>query len=171
MEMMNKATWLIRNTLLIISVFSLTGCGWRTWDLSEREPFQSYIGDSFTLQIPMTLRIREKYNYRFLPYTIMSEGTAVSLGEVVCKLPEGSKIKVNSVKMIEIDGCRSLYILGNVQELTAEKWVDFEILLGRYPATASEKLWLKRMPWESKDVPENRYIEVKDEKRSRLIRH
>jgi len=142
--------WLIVPGLSLL----ISGCGWKQKDLSSEEPFNAYVGSNYVLKIPMTLREREEHEYRFVPHAIMSEIVDESLGQTVSYLPSGTRVKVNAVKTIEMDGSHPLYILGYVEESNTSDWIEFEILLGSW----TDKIWLKRMPWEEESVPESRYI-------------
>jgi len=147
----------------LVLILLLSGCGWRTWDISNEGPFNSYVGVTGTLKNPMTLLEQRKYVYSFVPYTIGgSECDIDSFDErLVCNLPAGTEVKTTAVKMEERDGGRSIYILGNVKNATTDEWVEFEILLGGYSATGAKEIHVMRMPWEGDDVPEHRYIPLK----------
>ena len=156
--MYSKIRWLVPFLLIL----SFSGCGWRTWDISKEAPFNSYVGVTGKLKQPMTLREQRKHVYRFIPYTVgSSDMETVSAEErVVCELPAGTEIEVTAVKVIEVGGL-SIYLLGLVKNPYEGKWVEFEILLGGCSATGAKEIHVMRMPWESDDVPEHRYIPLK----------
>jgi hypothetical protein len=151
----------------LITSLLLSGCGWPQWDLSEKEPLKSYVGITGTLKRPMTLLEQRKYVYSFVPHTIDGPGEVGDSGavggsvdwHVVCSLPVGTEIKTTSVKMEARDGGRVIYVIGLVKSPSTEEWVDFEIWLGG--PHGEKQLWLRRMPWESDDIPENLYIKLK----------
>jgi hypothetical protein len=156
--MYSKIRWLA--AFLLISLFS--GCEWRTYDISNEVPFNSYVGVTGILKEPMTLREQRKHRYSFVPYTLGGpEHEPISVEErVVCDLPAGTEIKTTAVKVIEVGGL-SIYLLGLVKNPYEGKWVEFEILLGGCSATGAKEIHVMRMPWESDDVPEHRYIPLK----------
>jgi len=132
-------------------------CGWRTWDMSKEQELSSYPGTNYSLKIPMTLREQRKHQYRFVSHAIMPLQYAHSMGRLICDLPVGTKVDIISVKMIAIEGYRSLYLIGTLKNPETAESVEFEILLGAY-YSESKKLWLQRMPWEAPSQPEERYV-------------
>jgi len=153
-----KIRWLI--PFLLISLFS--SCGWRTYDISNEVPFNSYVGITGILKEPMTLREQRKHTYRFVPYTLGGpEHEPISVEErVVCDLPAGTEIKTTAVKVIEVDG-PSIFVLGLVKNPNTDEWVEFEMLLGGCSATGAKEIWITRLPWEGDNVPKDRYLPLK----------
>jgi len=142
-------------------VFSNTGCGWKKWDVSDETVFRQYLGQK-TLKVPMTLRKQREHQYRFVPYAIMPKDYAESIGRTVCKLPVGTIINIISVKMIEVDGSRAIFAIGEVENTTVKSNVNFEIHIGGYSARGAKNIILLRMPWQSKDAPSRRYVPLKN---------
>ena len=135
-------------------------CGWRTWDLSKEQELSPYLGTNYTLKVPMTLREKREYVYRFVPHAIEPPNSGVSVGEkLVCDLPVGTKLDITSIKMIAIEGRRSLYLVGTLNNIETKKLVEFEILLGAY-YPESKKLWLQRMPWDNQSLPKERHVPI-----------
>jgi len=135
-------------------------CGWRTWDISKEQELAPYIGKNYTLRVPMTLREKRKHAYRFVPHAIEPPNFGVSVEEkLICDLPVGAEISIQTVKMIAIEGYRSLYLIGTLKNPETAESIEFEILLGAY-YPESKKLWLRRMPWEDPNLPEERYVSL-----------
>jgi hypothetical protein len=144
--------------MCLIFTLSLSSCAWKTAVLSEKEPLKSYIGTSGTLQIPMTLREQRKHTYRFVPHTIGEEGKWLSW-EVreICKIPVGTKISITDVKMVFIEGGRLIYLIGTLENPETSELIEFEIYLGSHNPESKE-IWLRRMPWEDQNLPEDRHV-------------
>jgi len=134
-------------------VATLTSCNFPTQDVSNEYPFSSYLGCRFQLSEEMSLRKRSKNKYRFVEIGLFPYDYDSFYGEIIEKVTVGTMIILNEVKMVEIDGYKSIYAIGQI----IGKNDSFEIAIGGCQS-GEPNLQLRKMPWKNDPFQKRRSV-------------
>lgn len=129
-----------------------TGCLISSNDYSKAEPFKNIVGEKHIIQGEMTLRSRKKHRYYFVKNTLRPPFADDFFGETVARIPVGSIVKIKSVKMVEADGFKSFYAIGDIHVEDNNFSTQFEVNIGTC-YIGDEYVILLKTPWDDATTP------------------